>query len=294
MNNSIKNIFHNLWDEFVYGAHLTALASAALVLTVIILLNIPINFLAIITAYLTTFIVYSFNYIKELDDDIITDPTKALFLESRKNKYKLLTTLYVIFDIILLSLSFSIYGNFGFIIFILILLFGGILYTIVFKVLTKYLPGFKSIYCTALWAYAGSFYITFFYSEKFNALYGFVFIFMFMKLLINAIFFDIKDMDSDKKNGLKTIPLLLGKTHTILFLTLLNIVSLIILLYGVHKNYIPTYGISLSIFSLYTEYYLLKGLTSDQKRIVRYTYVMADAEFILWPIIIFITQMFIR
>jgi 4-hydroxybenzoate polyprenyltransferase len=294
MNNSIKNIFHNLWDEFVYGAHLTAFASAALVLTVIILLNIPINFLAIITAYLTTFIVYSFNYIKELEDDIVTDPTKVSFLESRKNKYKLIITLYIILDIVLLCLSFSIYGNFGFIIFILILLSGGILYTIVFKVLTKYIPGFKSIYCTALWAYAGSFYVTFFYSETFNALYGFMFIFMFIKLLINAIFFDIKDMDSDKKNSLKTIPLLMGKSRTILFLSVLNIVSLIILLYGVYTNYIPLYGISLAIFFIYTEYYLLKGLTSDQKSIVRYTYVMADAEFIIWPFIIFVSKIFIN
>lgn len=292
MKYPFKNIFHNLWDEFVYGAHLTAFASAALVLTVIILLNIPINFLAIITAYLTTFIVYSFNYLKELDDDILTDPTKVSFLESRKNKYKNFIKLYIILDIILLFLSFSIYGNFGFIIFILILLSGGILYTIVFKVLTKYIPGFKSFYCTALWAYAGSFYVTFFYSETFNTLYGFMFIFMFIKLLINAVFFDIKDIDSDKKKGLKTIPILMGKSRTILFLTILNFVSIITLIYGVYANYIPAYGIFLSIFSIYTEYYLLKGLTSDQKSIVRYTYVMADAEFIFWPILLVIVKPF--
>jgi 4-hydroxybenzoate polyprenyltransferase len=288
MNNTIKNILRNLWDEFVYGAHLTALASAALVLSVIILLNIEINLLAIITAYLTTFIVYSFNYLKELDDDILTDPSKVSFLNQRINKYKFIISAYIILDIVLLLLSFSIYGNFGFIIFILILLSGGILYTIVFKVLTKYIPGFKSIYCTGLWAYAGTFYVTFFYSETFSLFYGFMFIFMFMKLLINAIFFDIKDMNSDKKNGLKTIPILLGKSRTILLLTVFNILSLIILFYSVYANYIPTYGISLAIFSIYTEYYLLKGLTSDQKDIVKYTYVMADAEFIFWPLVIFI------
>jgi 4-hydroxybenzoate polyprenyltransferase len=291
MDNKIDNIIKNLWDEFVYGAHLTALASSALVLTVIILLNIEVNYFAIITAYLTTFIVYSFNYLKELDDDILTDPTKVSFLIQRKNKYKYIILIYIVLDLILLCLSFSIYGNFGFIIFILILLLGGILYTIVFKVLTKYIPGFKSIYCTGLWAYAGSFYVTFFYSETFSAFYGFMFIFMFMKLLINAIFFDIKDMNSDKKNGLKTIPLLLGKSRTILFLTILNIVSLIILFYGVYSNYIPTYSICLAIFFIYTEYYLFKGLKSDQKHIVKYTYIMADAEFIFWPVVIFIIKM---
>jgi 4-hydroxybenzoate polyprenyltransferase len=294
MNNSIKNIFHNLWDEFVYGAHLTALASASLVLTVIILLNIPINILLIITAYLTTFIVYSFNYLKELEDDILTDPTKVSFLEKRKNRYKIIIASYILLNIILLCLSFYIYHNFGFIIFILILLSGGILYTIVFKVLTKYIPGFKSIYCAALWAYAGSLYVAFFNSEAISTLYSFIFIYMFIKLLINAVFFDIKDMDSDKKNGLKTIPLLLGKSQTILILTILNLISIAILLKGIYSNYIPTYSISLALLSIYTEYYLLKGLQSDQKSIVRYTHVMADAEFIFWPIVLFIGKMLIK
>lgn len=294
MNNSIINIFQKLWDEFVYGSHLTAIASASLVLTIIILLDMPLNILVIVTAYLTTFIVYSFNYLNEFDDDVVTDPTKVSFLKSRKNRFKLIIIYYIILNIILLCYSFYLYGNFSFIVFILILLFGGILYTVIFKVLTRYIPGFKSVYCTALWAYAGSLYVTFFYSESINVFYAFMFAYMFIKLLINAIFFDIKDMDSDRNKNLKTIPLLLGKPTTILLLTILNLFSIVFLFYGVFSNFIPFYGVSLSILSIYTEYYLLKGLASNQKVIVRYTYVMADTEFILWPLVVLIGKLLIK
>lgn len=254
----------------------------------------PLNILVIVTAYLTTFIVYSFNYLNEFDDDVVTDPTKVSFLKSRKNRFKLIIIYYIILNIILLCYSFYLYGNFSFIVFILILLFGGILYTVIFKVLTRYIPGFKSVYCTALWAYAGSLYVTFFYSESINVFYAFMFAYMFIKLLINAIFFDIKDMDSDRNKNLKTIPLLLGKPTTILLLTILNLFSIVFLFYGVFSNFIPFYGVSLSILSIYTEYYLLKGLASNQKVIVRYTYVMADTEFILWPLVVLIGKLLIK
>jgi 1,4-dihydroxy-2-naphthoate octaprenyltransferase len=97
-------------------------------------------------------------------------------------------------------------------------------------------------------------------------------------------------MVSDNNKGLKTIPLLIGKSRTILFLTVLNIVSVIVLLYGIHVNFIPAYGISLSVFFIYTEYYLLKGLISKQEGMLKYTYMMADAEFIFWPLVLIVSK----
>lgn len=286
-----NNIFRIIWNEFVYGAHLTALASMALVLSVIILMDIEINIIAILLAYLTTFIVYSFNYQKELDDDIVTDREKTTYLNNRKKIFPYIIYAYIIIAIILLGSSFYLYGNFGFIAFIIILLSGGILYTIVFKILTRTIPGFKSVYTTALWAYAGSTYVYFFNSLSFNWFCAIMFAFMFVKILINAIYFDIKDIQSDKKYGLKTIPILLGRKNTITLLHGMNIFSLFILFYGVYMKFIPFFSISLAIFFIYTESYLIIGNTADQKNIVKYTQVMPDAEYILWPIILIITKL---
>lgn len=262
-----------------------------LVLSVLILMGIEINIIAISLAYFTTYIVYSFNYQKELNEDAVTDSDKSSYLYNRKKIFPYIIFSYIIISIILLVTSFYLYSNFGFIAFISILISGGILYTIIFKVLTRSIPGFKSVYTTALWAYAGSTYAFFFYSINFNWFCAIMFTFMFIKILINAIYFDIKDIQSDKKYGLKTIPILLGKDSTITLLHGMNIISILILLFGIYMEFLPLYSICLSVFFVYTASYLIIGKKSDQKNIVKYTQVMPDAEYILWPTLLIIVKL---
>lgn len=294
MNFENFNSLRIIWSEFIYGAHLTAVASMSLVLSILILMDIEISVLAIIIAYLTTYIVYTYNYQRELENDVYTDLNKTSYLHKKNIIFPYTISVSILLIIILLSISFNINGNFGFIIFILILISGGILYTIVFKVLTRSIPGFKSVYTAALWAYAGSTYAYFFYALNLDWFCVLMFLFMFIKILINAIYFDIKDIESDKRNNLKTIPILLGRNHTLLLLHILNILSLIILIFGIYMEYIPLYGICLALFFFYTESYLILSKNADHKRIVKYTYIMPDTEYILWPILLIIVKLILN
>lgn len=289
----LYNISKTAYHEFIYGAHLTALASTSIVCTFFILFNIEINVIALLIAYLTTFIIYSHDYQKDSSIDSEIDVEKIIYIKNRKKLYPYIIGSYIILNLFLLLLSFYIYKNYNFTIFIIIILTGGILYTFGLKKLTKYFPGFKSIYTTALWAYAGSFFIIYYNGLDFNFIYLIMFLFIFLKLLINAIFFDIKDVNIDKKHNLKTIPILLGNNKTIILLSILNVVALIILTYTVYMGLIPSYGIILGIFFFYTEYYIFKARHKNQKNILKYTYILPDSEFILWPIFLFISKIFI-
>ncbi len=275
-----------LKNEVIYGAHYLSLGYPALFLSLIILLDLQINYLALAVTYLIPLIVYSFNYQKELGKDVITNPEKVNYLKNREKIFPYLMGFYILLLISLLL----ILNNHGFSLFILIILIGGILYTIIFKILTRTIPGFKSLYTSMLWAYAGTFCVSFFYSLPFSTFYAIYFSFLFIKGLINVIYFDIKDMASDQREGLRTFPLLLGVKKTLMLLHILNILALGILCYGIYIKILPVYSISLIIFYLYTFYYLKIGNTTDDQKLHKYTYLMVDGECIFWPIILILSK----
>jgi 4-hydroxybenzoate polyprenyltransferase len=276
--------FSWLWDEFIYGAHLTALMSPALVLSVLILLDLPINGIFLVIAYILTQIVYSYNFQKEIDSDRIINSRKAIYLQKRAKYFNILITLYAIILIILTIIIF----NYAFAMFVIVLLVGGILYTIVLKVLTKTIPGFKSFYTTILWTYAAIFFVIFYYSYDVVTPLVILTSFIFIQMFINVNFFDIRDIVSDKVNHLKTIPVLLGKGKTIFVLNILNIVSLIIISYGIFINAIPGYSIALVVFFIYTLFYLNYKKHDNYNN--EFLFIMADAGFVLWPIILIVAK----
>jgi 4-hydroxybenzoate polyprenyltransferase len=217
-----------------------------------------------------------------LHKDIETDPDKVKYLHKRKEYYKYILFFYLLLTAIILV----ILNNIGLLGYFIIITAGGILYTIVFKELTRTVPGFKSFYVALIWAYHGTFFAVFFYNININILIFIIFTFIFLKSFVNVTFFDIKDIETDNKENLKTLPVIFGKYKTIIILYLLNTLSLILLLYCIYIEILPFYMISLSIFYIYTMYYLYKGRTAKKAELLKYSYIMADSEFILWPFIL--------
>lgn len=281
MNSNIYTLF---FKELKYGAHITALIGPSLMLVMTILTNNEINLIAITLAYLIPLVVYSYNYLSEMDDDLITNSEKVEYLKKRKKAVPHLLLIYSIIAVLLIAIM----NNINIIIFLLIIVSGGILYTTIFKVLTRYIIGFKSIFTTALWAYYGTFFTIFLYALDIDLLVIFISILMFLKLFINAIFFDIKDIQSDKNNGLKTIPIILGKQKTTMVMNCINVLAVILLIVGIGIGALPAYAIVLSIFFIYTYYYVNKGKSADRQQLLNYTYVMSDAEYFFWPIVLII------
>jgi 4-hydroxybenzoate polyprenyltransferase len=282
----ISNIYSVIKKEIVYGGHITALIGPSLLISMLILFNKEINIYAIIISYLIPLIVYSFNYQQEFKNDIITNPDKVEYLQSKNKIFPYLMLFYIGLSILILILL----NNINILFFMLIIFTGGILYTIIFKVLTRNIPGFKSIYATFIWAYYGTFFAVFLYSLNFNYLIIIIFLFMFLKLFANAIFFDVKDIEADKNEGLKTIPIILGKNRTMTFINIINVISLILLLIGIITGELPIYSIVLALFFFYTYFYSNNGIKADIKTLLKYTYILADAEFFFWPIVLLISK----
>jgi len=284
MSISIENIVKWFIDELIYGAHFTAIGCPSLILVVSMLTCVNITIIGLTTAYIIPLIIYTLNYNMEIDTDHITDLNRARYILGRKKIFPFLLALYLVILILLIL----ILCNFNFSIFVLFTLSGGLLYTSVFKILTKVITGFKSIFISAVWAYTSAFFLLFYNSiglKDYNLL---IFAFIFLKIFINVVFFDIKDIESDAVKKLRTIPIIPGKDHTLVALHLINLIAFILLFAGVYMGRLPIFSLSLTIFYFYSAYYLIKGKTANGESLLNYSYIMADAEFILWPIVLFI------
>ncbi len=235
---------------------------------------------------MTPLIVYSYNYYEELEKDKATNPERAGHLSKKLSIYPLILGAYTV----ILALLLVSYANYMMMIFVIILLFCGIFYTILFKDLTRQIPGFKGAYIASVWALAGAFFFNFHYSMNWDVFSVLVFLFIFMRGIINVTFFDIKDIESDRAEGLKTLPVIWGKKRTLRFLKRLNVFGFLPLLAGIYMGVIPAYALSLVIFYFYDAYYLNKAGRISWKGLRMISYTMADAEFIIWPVVLLLAK----
>ena len=280
--NDYSRHFNMIFKEIVHGGYLTALGAPALVLSTSIIINSGINIPLLIISYLIPLIIYSYDYMSDLDKDHETNSDRYKHLQKKKKYYPIILVFYVLLLIVLLI----IFTNFKLIIFIILMMLGGVFYATAFKGLTKKIPIFKNIYTVLTWSMGGTFFVPLHYSLAFSFPILIVFIFIYMKGMINAIFFDLKDHLTDSKEGLKTLPVIIGKDKAIKLLHLLNIAAFFPLIIGVYLKIIPIFTISLIVFYFYSLYYLIKAKKSYDDKLWVKLGSIADFEFMFWPAIL--------
>ena len=267
---------------FIYGGYLPALWGPSLNLTVCFILNISLDFRILLISFLLPLIVYSHDYHEDIEKDAKTNPERANFLDPKRSKQ--LTLFYLTLMGILLIWVF----NFAIIVFVIALFVMGILYTGVLKGITEKITAFKNFYIALIWGSWGTFLIALYQKSALNPSFIFLFLFIYAKVIVNTIFFDLKDTKSDKKAGLKTMPAVLGIKNTISFLKGLNIITSSILLLGVLLNILPPLALFLTLFYVYTSHYLQVGY-KNQGELSNKSFI-ADIEAILYPALLIFNE----
>lgn len=264
---------------FIYGGYLPALWGPSLNLTVCFILNISLDFRILLISFLLPLIVYSHDYHEDIEKDAKTNPERANFLDKKRSKQ--LTMIYLTLMVSLLIWVF----NFAIIVFVIALFIMGILYTGVLKGVTEKIIAFKNFYIALIWGSWGTFLIALYHKSALNPSLIFLFLFIYAKVIVNTIFFDLKDAKSDKKAGLKTMPAVLGIKNTVSFLKGLNILTSSILLLGVLLNILPPLALFLTLFYVYTSHYLKVGY-NNQGELSNKSFI-ADIEAVLYPVLLF-------
>jgi len=289
MQQKIQNLIKKVVTEFIYGGHLLSIGGAGIVFTVILLMRLPVTLLALIIPYLSSQVVYTYNHFREIDFDADSNPERASHMRKQHNSIAM-----ILFGYVVVLLGLTLLTNLYTFIFVVIVVICGILYTEYFKGLTVgYLAGFKNFYTSFFWA-STVLLVPLLYKVPTSVILLYIFFFVFLRWIVNSAFFDIKDIDSDSKRGLKTFAVVFGKRKAVYLLQLINLVSIVPLLIGIYNGVIGQFAVVLAILPFYGFYYLTKSLFIQGKELRTLSYIVVDAEYIFWPIIVLIGLYFIK
>lgn len=290
VNKTIVNnldIINVLRDEITYGGYLVSLCSPCLLISTCLILNINIDIPLLLISYLIPLIVYSYDYYNDIDKDMKNDSLRAIYLKKKAKNYPILLSFYILLLISLLIL----YSNISLISFIFVIIVGGILYNFLLKDITKKIPAFKNVFTAMIWASGSAFFPLFYYSLDINLSFIIMFFLIFLRVMINVIFFDLKDINNDTTDGIKTLPVILGKKSTINILNIINIFAFVPLILGIYFNIINFCAISLLIFCFYGYFYINKANSASSNELESAAHTLADTEFIMWPLVLIIVSL---
>ena len=282
----IEKILKPIWNEFVYGGHLSSLGASGILWSSAIIFDKPVSIPLLIIGYVISQIVYGYNHFREAGKDLLTNPERVSYIEKIKKFVPFLLIFYFLLFIVLLIYLKNIKS----ILVALFILIGGLLFTDIFKDFTKQIIGFKTFYGPFFWA-MGVILASSYYGIQDNLLIFFLFLFLFLRDIVNTTFFDIKDIESDKKGGLKTFAVVFGKKKILNYLHFFNAFSFFPIILGVYYNILPSFILLLSLFYFYSFYYLNEAKKENIEKIRKLSYIMVDGEYLFWPIILFLGKL---
>ncbi|MEM4257621.1 MAG: UbiA family prenyltransferase [Candidatus Thermoplasmatota archaeon] len=269
-----------LWNELIYGGHWFSISASALVLSIMIILQVQIRWELLLIIYLQIQCLFNYNHYKELEIDIISKSDRSLYLKKYIRFLPFLTILYG-FGFTILILYFGNFLNLAFAISLFVL---GLLFTKIFKKWTSKIIGFKTFYTAITFASFFILFINFYCSNEINFLVISLFIIFFFRFMIGTGFSDIKDIEIDQKQNLKTFPVYFGKEKFLNILHIINIltfIAFVIILF--------TINIAFILISFFTYVYTLLYIEKAKKEKTNtqlLTQIYIDGEFIFWPIIL--------
>lgn len=270
-----------IWNEFIYGGHWLSIGAGAIVLSVMLFLDISIRWELLLLCYSLIQCIYTYNHFKELDIDVSSNLPRVEHLMKYKRLIPYITVAYGIFFLFLLL----IFGNFESIFIGSFLLFLGLFFTKYGKKIFGKIVGLKSIYVAFSWALLIPF-VAIYSSLKIDLAVFLVFIFIFLRAMLNTNFFDIKDIIPDKQENITTFASKFGKSNSLKILHFINIISFIPMIIGVLLNILPFYSYFIVLFLVYSLWYLLNAKnTPDMSNL---TFIVVDGEYYFWPLVLFL------
>lgn len=272
----MKKILSFFAKEVFYNGHIQSLgASGVAYLAARVLLNEKSSFDLIVVVYLTFQYIYFYDRSKDLDKDRITNPERSIHLERYINKSGLVLVVLGVG-----AASSAIYfSGIPAMLFAITVILLGFMYPIYFKKLTRLIPVFKDLYVSFVYLLLTFFVLIYFSSAiTFNLDLFVTALFVFVEMLLTQLLLDFKDYLVDKKNKLKTLPVMVGKKKALLYMKVLSVSMASVFVFivasqGLHRLLFPLIILCLFI-NLYTLYKIDRNETGG--------YLASSGKFAAW------------
>jgi len=286
----MKKAFKFLFTEIFYNGHFQTWGSLAIVVSSAQLLNIKLTWDIFAVVYLSFYLLYLHDRYRSVEIDSLTNPKRSQHIKKIYNYIPRLIAMGCVVLIFLLYVYVNIFAS----IFIILVTIFGFLYPIYFKNLTKKVVAFKNFYVSSVFSLLvilPNIYYKIPANNTALLILAILLIFTFLRGVMMQFFLDLKDIEGDKKEGLKTLGVLIGKERvfaiiygmnllTSLFLPLLYLVSPLQLL--------PSSVLFLILLAFWNFYFFNLAKKGNFTG-----FVLGSGEFIYWPLFVFMGEMII-
>ncbi len=276
--NDIVKFMTMIWREFIFGGHLFATGSVAVIMACASIFMVPVSWDLLFSSYLLFYAIYLYDYSEGASSDELTNENRARYLQCKHKS----TYIVIIASVMLSILLFTFANTVTFLIGLSILVLG-LLYGSHFKKLTKKIPAFKNVFVSIVWSFMALF-VFVYYSLPIT--YGALMLalFIFIRMMNIQILFDVRDVEGDRAEGLLTIPALFGEKKYPVILKMINLISIIFVVVCVIRDILPFFTLAIIPIFYYAVRYINKVIESKKNYS---SYVFAACEPIMWSLLIF-------
>jgi 4-hydroxybenzoate polyprenyltransferase len=279
--------FSAIYKELVYGGHLLALGTASIAASAAFLIGEVPSWDLLLMAYLFSFGAYSINRVSDFGQDAVSHPDRTTYLAPRIKALKWASA-----GCFLLGYILAFERN--------LIFFGALLVplalALAYSVGSKAMAGslgisrlkegglVKNLTISAGWSLipvlVGLYYL------RLPIEIAVFTPFIFLRLMVNTIFFDQRDAAADAAFGVSTLPVKYGAELSSRAMNVIDLVSGVYLAAVVAVGVIPLFGGVLLAFVPYSFAYRLYSKSGKHRDSVRDF--AADGEYVLWGVLTYI------
>jgi len=272
------------YKELVYGGHLLALGTSSMAATAAWVMGSSPTWDLLLMAYLFSFGGYSINRISDFEQDAISHPDRTAYLKNRMSWLK--GGAAACFG---LGYFLAILRNLVFFSALLIPLLLAFAYSVGSKTMKaktgvsrlKEVTLVKNVTVSFGWSLV-PFLVGLYYLQLPAAVFALA-PFIFLRLMINTIFFDQRDMAADASFGVRTLPVKMGIAGSARVMNVLDLASGAYLALVLLSGLLPVFAAGLLVFVPYSFAYRLYARSGKHKDSARD--LVADGEYLLWGVV---------
>ncbi len=267
----------NIISFLMVSSLFLSISSVLMLYLSFLLFGVALKPILLCAMFLVVYSVYSLNRVTDQEEDAVNAPERSIFVEGNERFLLAAAAVSYIVALVLGWLESPFAA--------LILLFpiiSGIAYSKnIFSAVgiprLKDIFLVKSLIVASSWAVCAAFLPVIYLSGNFIKL-GFVFPFFFIKMFINTVLFDVRDVEGDALNGVRTIPVVIGikRTRQVLLILQSSLLIWLVLFSELFSKYYVILIVSMIYGYIYILYFCNKNDHGNMSRDV-----LVDGEWII-------------
>ncbi|MDG7007196.1 MAG: UbiA family prenyltransferase [Nitrososphaerota archaeon] len=259
-----------------------AVGTASIAAASTVLLGVTATPLLLVMAYLFSYGAYMMNRTTEMDQDAVSHPDRTALLGGRRKYLPMISG-----GCFLLGYGFALTVNYVFFAALLVPLAFSLAYSVgskrlvgvigVSKLKDKLLV--KNMFVSLGWALVPV--MVGFYYLRFEQVILVMGVFIFLRLMVNTLIFDVRDVEGDRAAGIRTVPAVYGADATYRIMASVDALALVFLAASIGLGLLPTTAAILGTLPVYSLGYT--ALARRPKANLSFICdVLVDGEYLIW------------